>query len=254
MIDYIKLIFAVAFPVFLGYVFLCAIAQKKEVLSPLEKLALSFLIGAGILTLEMFLFGAFKMKINLANTISASIVIMAIPAFVALRAGSLSLNLRMSLKIESFKLQELLILAMILARALFVIYEDMLKPVIGCDAFANWSLRAKVFFFDGGLLLNPGSNYFAGGGPAFYPINMPLMETWVLNVLGYWNDELFKIIFALFFLSLLVVFYCSIRRFSSRFISLFSTYLLSTLPLLVYHSTIEYADFLLCVYFFISST
>jgi len=249
MIDYIKLIFAVAFPVFLGYVFLCAVAPKKEVISPLEKLALSFLIGAGILTLEMFLLGAFKIKLDLVNIISASLAIIAIPAFVALRAGSISFNLRMNLKIESFKLQELLILAMILVRALFVIYEDLLKPVIGCDAFANWSLRAKVFFFESGLSLDPGSNYFAGGGHAFYPINMPLMETWVLNVLGYWNDALFKIIFALFFLSLLMVFYCSIRRSSSRFISLFSTYLLSTLPLLVYHSTIEYADLLLCVYF-----
>ena len=177
MIDYIKLIFAVAFPVFLGYVFLCAVAPKKEVISPLEKLALSFLIGAGILTLEMFLLGAFKIKLDLVNIISASLAIIAIPAFVALRAGSISFNLRMDLKIESFKLHELLILAMILARALFVIYEDLLKPVIGCDAFANWSLRAKVFFFESGLSLDPGSNYFAGGVHTFYPINVPLMET-----------------------------------------------------------------------------
>lgn len=249
MTDYLKLLLAVLFPTFIGFVFLSVFTSKKEALPDLEKLALSFLIGTGILSLEMFLLGALRIKLITPNILIGSIIILAAPLYLCIKNKTLVLDIKSWIKIDRLKWYDLTFLSLILIRIAFVLFENLIKPVISVDAFANWSLRAKVFFFDSGLLLDPKSNYFLGSGAVFYPINIPLMETWIFNVLGYWNDELVKIIFGLFFVSLIIIFYCSVKRFTSRSISLFATYLLTSLPLLVHHATIEYADFPLCVYF-----
>lgn len=252
MIDYIKLLPALLLPVFAGYVVTCIIAPKKDAISEIERLALSYLIGCGIFTLLIFIIGAFGIALTLPNICIAAAIALAAPAVIAAKNKALALDLR-SMRLEHLKWYEAVISTLIVLRAAFVLFEDLIKPVISVDAFANWSLRAKVFFFESGLSVNAAGGYFAGGGQTFYPINIPLMETWIAKVLGYWNDELFKVIFGLFLISLLTVFYCSIRRFASRPVSLLSTYLLSTLPLLVHHATIEYTDLPLCVYFICSA-
>jgi len=247
MIDYIKLLLALFLPLFVGYVLTCIIMPKKEDISEIERLALSYLIGTGTFTLLIFMLGAFGIGFSLFNIITATGIMLALPVIIAVKNKSLMLDLK-SFKFARLKWLEVLFLALILSRVSFVLFEDLIKPVFSVDAFANWSLRAKVFFFDSGLSMRTKDLYFAGGGQPFYPINIPLMETWIAKVLGYWNDQLFKVIFGLFLISLLTIFYCSVRRFASRPVSLVSTYLLSTLPLLVHHATIEYADFPLCVY------
>lgn len=251
MIDYIKLLLALLLPIFAGYVVTCFIAPKKDAVSEIERLALSYLIGCGIFTLLIFMLGAIGIALTLLNICIASAVVLAAPVVIAARNKALALDLR-SMRFERLKWYEAVISILILLRVAFVLFENLIKPVISVDAFANWSLRAKVFFFDSGLSTVVRDSYLAGGGQTFYPINIPLMETWIAKALGYWNDELFKIIFGLFLISLLTVFYCSVRRFASRPVSLFSTYLLTTLPLLVHHATIEYADLPLCAYFICS--
>lgn len=249
MIDYIKLVFALLFPAIFGFVIVSSFKTEKSALSDGEKLALSFLVGIGALSLEMLLLGVLRIKLILPNILAGAAIIMVLPLYLSIKNKSFSLDIKSWIKFERLKWYELLPLMLILTRTAFVLFEDLVKPVVSVDAFANWSFRAKVFFFDSGLLLNPKSSYFLGGGAVFYPLNIPLAETWIFNVLGYWNDELIKIIFALFFAALLILFYGAAKRASSRPIALFSTYLLSTLPFLVHHATIEYADFPLCVYF-----
>ncbi|MBI5399099.1 glycosyltransferase family 39 protein [Candidatus Saganbacteria bacterium] len=249
MIDYFKLFFAILYPTFIGFVFLSVFIPRKDVLSNMEKLALSFLIGSGGLSLVIFLLGACKIKLILVNILIGSAIILAPPLYLSLKNKTLTITASSWIKIKKFTWFELILLALIFIRVSFVLFENLSKPVISVDAFANWSLRAKAFFFDSGLLLNQKGAFFLGGGAVFYPLNIPLVETWIFNVLGYWNDELIKIIFGLFFLALITIFYSAIRRVSARPVALFSTYLLTTLPLLVHHATIEYADFPLSVYF-----
>lgn len=249
MMDYLKLIFALLIPIVVGLLFVSLISPKKEQLSPLERLSLAFLIGTGIITLEMLVLGIFKIKFTVLNIMLASAIISSYPASVLIRNKNSLLDIHALFGIQKFKWHELAFLSIILLRIIFVFFESLIKPVIGVDAFANWSFRAKVFFIDGGLALYPGKSFFLGGGAAFYPLNIPLLETWLFTALGYWNDLLVKIIFPMFFACLLILLYCSIRRYYSRTAALLSTYLLSSLPLLIHHSTIEYADFPLCVYF-----
>ena len=248
----LRLMLAFIFPTLLGYLLVALITSKDDVLMPLEKLAVSYGIGVGILTFIMFLIGALKVPVNLSSILVVCIILFAYPLVMAFRKirfagfGAVGINLK------NMKWYEYLLFGLISLRIFYSYFSAMIKPIDDVDAFANWSLRAKVFFFEQGLSLSKTHGYFFGGGHVYYPINLPLFETWIFNVLGTWNDLLVKAIFPTFLLALVLIFYCSMRRISGRAFSLFSTYLLTTLPFLIYHSASAYMDFPLSFYFFAS--
>jgi Dolichyl-phosphate-mannose-protein mannosyltransferase len=250
----VKMIFAFLFPTLLGYILVELVAPKGGLLKPLEKLAVSYCMGVGILTFVMFLLGAFGLPMNLASIIIACSLLFIIPLIMVARnmaaprfdvAGLVS-------GLKGLKWYEWLFACLILFRICFSYFSALIKPIGDVDAFANWSLRAKAFFVTQGLSLGKLHGYFVGGGQLNYPINIPLFETWIYNVLGAWNDLLVKAIFPTFLLALVIIFYYSMRRAYGRAFSLFSAYLLTTLPLLIYHSSSAYTDFPLSVYFSIS--
>ncbi len=247
----LKMVFAFLFPALLGYLMIELITSKDGLLKPLEKLAVSYCLGVGILTFIMFLIGAFGLPMDLRGILIACSVFFVLPLVLvarkltAPRFGAAAFVA----KLKSLKWYEWLFSGLILLRICFSYFSALIKPIGDVDAFANWSLRAKVFFFAHGLSLGKTHGYYAGGGQPNYPINIPLFETWIYTVLGTWNDLLVKAIFPTFLLALVIIFYYSMRRMYGRSLSLFSTYLLTTLPLLVYHSSSSYTDFPLCVYF-----
>lgn len=247
----LKLLFAFLFPTLLCYLLVALITAKEDTLMPLEKLAVSYAAGVGILTFIMFLIGAFRFPMSLLNILLACLFLFAYPFVLAVRKFKMpQFNAGIfSAQAMSIKWYEWLLFCAIILRILYSYFTALVKPIEDVDAFANWGLRAKVFFFEQGLSLGKTHGYFLGNGNVSYPINLPLFETWIFNVLGTWNDLLVKAIFPTFLLALIIIFYCSMRRAYGRAFSLFSTYLLTTLPFLMYHSSSAYIDFPLTVYF-----
>lgn len=248
----LKLMLAFLFPSLLGYIMVALISSEDNEFMPLEKLALSYGIGVGILTFIMLIIGAVKLPLNLPAIVVACAVLFAIPAYKALRTLKPFKFDAITIDIRDVKWYEWLLFILIALRVIYSYFSALIKPIEDVDAFADWSLRAKVFFFDHGLSLDRTRGYFFGNSHIYYPINIPLFETWIFNVLGAWNDLLIKAIFPTFLLALVIIFYCSMRRASDRAFSLFSTYLLTTLPFLIYHSSASYMDFPLTFYFFAS--
>ncbi|MFA4906269.1 MAG: hypothetical protein WC645_07175 [Candidatus Margulisiibacteriota bacterium] len=207
----------------------------------LEKIAVGYLVGTGLMTLQMFCYSLLGIKFNLWG------ILLPWVAVLGLMIPRLDYN---NLRLKSrLNFWEWLLTGAIGLKVLYVFYEALVKPVVGWDALWNFSLRAKIFYFLGRIPLDRAHPYFLGGGMKQYPLHLPLLETFTYILQGGWNDALMKIIFPLYFLSMLVIFYYALRREQSRLVSLFFTFLLSTLPLLVYHATIEYADFVVGVYF-----
>lgn len=248
----LKLLLAFIFPILLGNLLLAIISSREDGLMPLEKLAISYGIGVGILTFIMFLIGAFRLPIDLMTIIIACAVLFAYPLYTVIKKIRIARIDVFKIDIKGVKWYEWVLFILISLRIFYSYFGALMKPIEDVDAFANWSLRAKAFFFDHGLSLDRAHGYFFGGGHTYYPINIPLFETWIFNVLGTWNDLLVKAIFPTFLLALFIIFYCSMRRISGRAFSLFSTYLLTTLPFLIYHSSASYMDFPLSFYFFAS--
>ncbi|MFC1559931.1 ArnT family glycosyltransferase [Candidatus Margulisiibacteriota bacterium] len=249
----LKLLIALLFPAVLGYIII-ALSSKDNYLMPLEKLAVSYAIGTGVLTFIMFLMGAFQFPVNLSSILLVCLVLFAYPLVIVAKYFKLpSFNVSKFLeKLKNIKWYEWALLGLISLRVFYSYFAALIKPVQEVDAFANWSLRAKVFFMESGLSLDKARGYFVGNGHTFYPLNIPLFETWVFQMIGSWNDILVKIIFPLFLTVLIIVFYYGMRRYTSRPVSLLSTYLLTTMPFLIYHSTTAYADFPLSVFYFAS--
>jgi len=247
-----KLAFAYIFPVLLGYLLVALISSDEGKLSAPEKIAISYGIGVGILTFIMFLIGAFRLPMDLTTILVVCAILFAYPLIKVIKNMRVPNMSTVRIDLKSIKWYEWLLLALISLRIFYSYFSALIKPVEDVDAFADWGLRAKVFFFDHGLSLDRTRGYFFGGSHSDYPINIPLLQTWIFNVLGSWNDLLIKAIFPTFLLALVIVFYCSMRRISGRPFSLFSTYLLTTLPFLIYHSASAYTDFPLSFYFFSS--
>jgi hypothetical protein len=134
------------------------------------------------------------------------------------------------------------------------------KPISGWDAWAIWLFAAKAFFVSGGL---PSDFFFSTAAPhPDYPLLTPLAVAWHYISLGRVDDQLGKMVFALSFLALLIIFWHALVQETSRDYASFFTALLSLTPILVMHAGglgsshdyVGYADLTLSVYFLGAAT
>ncbi len=238
---YLMTSYAVIFPTLVGLGFINLVLYKKDDATLPERLALGFCVGLMFVTFEMFFI---LTKLNIPFTVSS----VSLPLVPILLAGLYVTfkNRLIDLDLSGFKnlkLLEILLIALILLKIFFVFSSLMIKPVSGWDAWAQYSFRAKAYFIER-------TAYVPSLPETIRGQHNPLSQTWVFVCLNEWNDILGKIAFPLYYISLAMLFYCAVRRNRDRLISLFATYLLISLPFLVYHATIEYCDLMLSVYLF----
>ena len=132
----------------------------------------------------------------------------------------------------------------------FVFSSAFLRPVINFDALDNWAFKAKVFFHQPTQAFSSKSELFLGGGAhQNYPLHVPLLMAWFYSWLGEVNDVSVGLIFAFYFLALIIFIYDSLRKNKSKINSLVFTAVLVSLPLLAYHGSVAYADLILSFYF-----
>jgi hypothetical protein len=80
-----------------------------------------------------------------------------------------------------------------------------------------------------------------------------LIASWTPIALGAWKDNLLPLFSPLLLVSLLTVFFSSLKRYFTTAYAAFFTFLLAGLPLLLFHAGTAYADFLQAVYYSIST-
>ena len=258
MYEMIKLIFAISVIFVIGRSLLKFIIQDKTKTFLSERIALSFGLGMGTLSIGMFLLSYIGFQINLLN-----ILILFTPFFIYFlwrenfKITCSVANIKSKLK--EFNLLQLVLIASILI-IIFLIFSDaLIQPMHGGDERSSWALKAKILyhagtiystdFFDADRVL-PGKDY---------PLLIPLIESWVYIVLGDINDRLVKVIFPLIFTSLLLILYSTQRKFFPRTHSLIFTALFASVPSFVATpmcvsnaASVGYADIPLSFFYFIS--
>jgi hypothetical protein len=85
------------------------------------------------------------------------------------------------------------------------------------------------------------------------PLFPYLSQGWVFIGLQTIDDALLKIITPVLFMCFLVIFYSALRKYYARVYSLLFTFLLSTLPFLIFHVATAYADFPQTFYYAVST-
>lgn len=125
---------------------------------------------------------------------------------------------------------EKLLTIFILLLLFFAGIESILRPVSAWDAWASWMLKAKVFYIDGRINSSV-FTYIASE----YPLLIGLIGTYFYIFSGGINDTLVLLLSYGYYVSLGSIFYANIRKFQSRFLSLFSTFLLLSTQNLIRH-------------------
>ncbi len=152
---------------------------------------------------------------------------------------------------EPLALWEKIVIGIIIFHLFYAFFMALITPLWYSDDFAFWGLKARIFYSERALPLS----YFHDPISIHpdYPLLIPLSETWLYTCLGSWNDLLVKIIFPLYFSSLLAIFFCGLRRLYSRKYALIYTLLMSSIPLLLFHANKGFADLPLTYYCTVST-
>ena len=257
----VKLLYALAVPATTGFLFVTWCTRSETDQSALERIFLGFGIGVGMITFETFLLGLLRIPLSSAVVSSVQMAIAILLGYLLHRSetpwqrifGPTAAGPDDS-PVTAKHLERIVILvlmAWILAKVFFVLYEGFALPDLTSDSWEQWSSGAKFFFYEKGLALDPGNEHFFGAGylkVQRYPLNVPLMQVWVSLCIGEANEVYMKVWNSLFFVCMIGLSFFALRRETSLMIAILASFFLSTVPLLTYHALIAYADLPLSLY------
>ncbi len=211
----------------------------------IERLALSYIIGLGTLTLQMFLYSLAGIRFSVFSLLLPHI-------FIAIITGVIFTKTKPSgaraakIKNETF---DIILFGGILFQVFHAFFKALIKPMDSFDSIGNFAYKAKMFFIERYIPYELFANKSIDIQHPDYPLFIPLSETWVSMFLGQWNDLLVKGLFPMFFVALLVIFYFALKRVIGKRLALVSTFFLATIPHFLNYATIGYADFALAVFY-----
>ena len=268
MIKVFWLLLGYLLPAMVGYLLLAWLDREKK-LKPAYKFFAALPLGVGILTLEMFSLNLISFSFSRFSLLTLQVVNLLIlemliwwgqRRLIYPRLSNL-LSLLGRLKVgwgQKWSSERILLTVVIL----LVIYRVSLglwgilnlPPSSDFDTWNNWNLRAKVIYLQKGIPLDKSNTLYLGGGIKSYPLNDPLLKVWLANVLGGWQERVINLYSLVHYLILLGLFYSSLPDFFPKKLKILGLYLLSSLPFLVFHSWVAYADLEMAVYLFLTVT
>ena len=188
-----------------------SLAPRSRSMGTLEVLSLSFLFGAGFVSLACFCTSLFYRGPMLLWVVSAACVALgAAGVWAILRDRS---RLRLSLPSDV----RTIVFSTILAAQIAVIVWLAMRCTLGWDGLMVWELKARLAFLEGGGVP---IGYYSDPTRAWthpeYPHLLPLTETWLYTWLGEPHQGYAKAIFALFYTVAVGLLYSGASRLSGH--------------------------------------
>ena len=250
------LILGLLFPIVLGFIISLLISPEIAIL---ERIALAYGLGYGLLTLGMFLLNVLGIEFSLLNTIVllSGILILSLvylkwknrfdySSLRKLNPFQRTKGIRAPL--SSFEIIMIVLLGFFaLSNVVIAVYW----PVHSWDSLSTYDFRARIFTetkFIPEAALRMRHNFFLPWYtiPVFqYPPMTSLVHTWLY--LSGWSSP--KFFYPLLLISLAAIFYFCLRDYSPRYHCLLFTLILMTIPLMYEHATNAYTNFPFAFYF-----
>lgn len=260
MINALLLFLSLVVSTIFGAGILFLICQRNKIKIKKGKYVIfSFALGTGLTTFLMFWAGLIGLSwsVFVIAVVILDVIFLYLMFTQILPFKKFYCQVQPGRQVRQNKWLEIILILIILFQIVFVFSAAILRPVISPDALANWAFKAKLFFYQPQLTLTPSSDLFLGAVQQNYPLHVPLLMTWSYFFMGEVNDTLINLIFAFYYLALIVFVYLSLRNSISlrsdlhkgRTSALIFTMFLATLPLLTYHGFVAYADLTLTFYF-----
>ncbi len=212
-----------------------------------ERLALDFLIGCGLGSLLVFWLSLIRTPLGLAGASVVAVLALAVLATGVMkgwrewpaRAGA-ALRCVQRPRSSTTWCELLLALCLVIV-ATAAAYLTMASD-LGWDGLAIWGLKAKAIFTEGGVSQTLFHDLSRQWSHLDYPLLLPATEAWVYHFLGRVDEQLVKVVFVAFQLSLLALFYATVRRQHMAWYALAFTLILGSLPSFVLNGSTGQAD------------
>jgi len=231
-----------------GYNVLLLIDGRKDVAS-LEGLGISYILGLGILSMEIFLLGMAGVDFNLW------VIILPWAALSVMNAirHKKGFFRYCSFKAQKYDLVEAGLISLVSLQLLYTFFRAVVRPIESYDSVAIHALKAKILYLAGNI---PGSFFqdlagnFHGAHPD-YPLMVSFSEVWMYMISGGFDDFAAKWIFPFFFLFFTFVFHAVLYRIvQKRKAALFLTFFMVSIAQVSAYATIGSADLILGAFFF----
>ncbi len=248
MLDILKVIFWAALTIMIGWSILSIIFYRRDILPFKEKIALSYPLGIGLVTIEMAVLSFLGVEFSRTSILAwwSPLFIIALILHSIGKGKSQATARRENVR---FSLLEKFFIFGISFETLYTFFRALIKPIESYDAVAIYAIKSKIFYLAKAIPKDFFRNLKDFVPHIEYPLLLPLSETYFYVFFGSLNDLLVKIIFPLYYLSILTVVYFVLRRLASRKTSLLATFLLATIPQLSAYGTNGYADIILTFYY-----
>lgn len=253
--EILMVIFAYAAPLFVGFVGITLLDKKRGGLALTEKLALSYALGTGFLSFYMFYLGLLRIRFT-RGSVAILFGLAVLTFFLIIKKRGFK-NVLVPVPRRQFgrlssgaKILVLGLSALLLWKVIFIGFMILSKPTYFDDSVSNYNYKAKNFYYNRALVLNPDHPDFLGGHEPRYPDMNPLFKTWVSLCLGEWKEYAVNLNTLFYFLALGLIMYHNLARIISPSISLIFTYLLLSIPLLTFHAGFAHMDLIVSFYSF----
>ena len=246
---------ALGIPFLLGMAILAAVLQKKiEFFNFWERLALAFSIGWGCHTIVMFVLSLNRIPLTFTNIALTDFLIAVLLFFIS--------QIRNPHPLFSPSPQHFLFFQKVLGgwgvrafgfflgfiigiKVAFVFWASFIKPVFDPDIIQCYALAAKMIYINKTFLIS-----LPIGDKPLLPF---LSQAWSVMGISPWNDTLLTLPHPFMFLSFLIIFYSVMARHFQRWYSLLFTFLLASIPFLVFQVGTAYTDFPQAFYYSIAT-
>lgn len=245
--DFLLLTLALSVQMLAGFGLNRLLARNQPSAALPELFALSFLLGATLVSLLLFLAGFFVSGEALRWFVTA--VCLAV-GWIGWRRQKLQIRLR---DLWPPNLAERVLLGVNLAQIAAVGWLCSVR-VLGWDGLLNYEVKARWAFLNGGVLPLP---YFSDPTRDWshqdYPLLLPLAESWIYLWLGRADQQLAKTVSWMFFVSAVCLLHAANRRFAVKgWQMLVSPLMVFTVPLMLIgdgSASTGYADFPMAVFY-----
>jgi hypothetical protein len=222
--------------------------KNSQELSWVETFSLSYFMGIGVVTCQLFIYYLLGIKFDLCHVIWLPVFSSICVLVCILMKKNKKEIVNSAYTIQNpWLLIEKIILGFIVLQVCWIFYLVWPFPVDSYDALASYAFKAKIFYLNQGIP----AGFFNWGEMKVthpdYPLMLPFFMTWVYIFTGF-NDVLVIKIVPITLIFFLFLFYSQLKRFFNRTYALWALFLICTLRQIVNYVTIIHADFFLLAF------
>lgn len=177
-----------------GFGVTMSIFARTRRINLIECACLGWLLGCGVVSLLLWICGAFCSGFVLQSIVAIACVALGLLGWRLKRNANANFSFPRPASLADW------ILSGIVAIEIAVLVFVSFKHTLGWDGLLNWEIKARYAFLNGGAIP---ISYYSSAGRAFshpeYPLGIPFTELWLYLWMGEPNQFWVKIIFPLFY-------------------------------------------------------